>query len=98
MALSAHIYRWNIGDCSNGGISGKVDQVVIVNAEGPDLGWEGVPRVAIVHRERYPAIAVPVDEDEKPLPGAMAGGAFIYSQDSRFPFDGPISLHDRFEP
>jgi hypothetical protein len=27
----------------------------------------------------------------------MAGGAFIYTSDSRFPWPYPISLHDRFE-
>lgn len=29
--------------------------------------------------------------------GPMFGGNFIYSSDSRFPFDHPIHLHDRFE-
>lgn len=29
--------------------------------------------------------------------GPMFGGNFVYSSDSRFPFDYPLGIHDRFE-
>jgi len=46
-----------------------------------------------VHRVR----AVPVDEDDNPVLGGMFGGQWIHASDSRFPFETPIPVHDRFE-
>jgi hypothetical protein len=97
--LICQIYR-NGRDCSNGGISGRVDAVTLIDI-GVDL-FEPVadrPAVKLVKRQmgrRTYLHAEPVDQPQG-LVGPMAGGTFIYSNDSRFPSDYPIALHDRWE-
>jgi hypothetical protein len=91
-------------DATNGGISSRCHQVTLVG-----LGPEGeifeptveAPAVRLVRRRtslsnRVYLHAEPVDKPEG-MVGPMAGGNFIYTSDSRFPCDYPISLHDRFE-
>lgn len=86
--------------CSNMGISSRVKNVVLVG--------NGIPQIFSPNAET-PAVylkrnicggeyihAEPV-EQPKGMIGPMAGGAFIYSHDSRFPVRYPISLHDRFD-
>lgn len=107
VALIAHIYRRSGGDCSNSGISSRADKVIIVNVEGreiPDSEMPDVPRVQIVTRhfgERTVYHVEPVDHPEG-MNGPMAGGALVYSSDSRFRDAiggtyGALNLHDRFE-
>jgi hypothetical protein len=91
--------------CANSGISERHDEVLLIGdgVDGPfseeDAARLGRPVVVLVRRDlpsRNCASeylhAVP-----KELGGrhSMAGGAFIYTSDSRFPCDYPISLHDR---
>ena len=107
MGLNTNIFRWSLGDCSNGGISGKYDQVCVINADGPFDPTPDCPAVELMTRNIGGVIyvrAVPVDiKDEC----HMHGGTFIYTSDSRFgdavekltgrPHDGPVALHDRVE-
>jgi hypothetical protein len=99
--LMCHVYSPATGgDCTNGGITSKNNFVAL---ELPD-GTAGLPRsytghlpvVRIVRRQiagREYVHAVPKD-----IPGHfMFGGNFIYTSDSRFPFDYPIAVHDRVE-
>jgi hypothetical protein len=100
--LTCEIFRWSLGECSNGGISSRCNKVVLIGLgrsaqvfePGPDC-----PAVRIVKRtigrSEY-LHAEPVDQPEG-LVGPMSGGTFIYSCDSRFPWDYPIALHDRWE-
>jgi len=49
-------------------------------------------------RSRYQivnAVAVPADHDDKRW--NMYGGHDIHTSDSRFPFTGPLPVHDRYE-
>jgi len=91
-----------IGNCSNGGISSKYKDVLVI-IEGQDIGpfeeSEDRPTVKIVKRiicgEEYIHA-----EPTSIKGGCMAGGCFIYSCDSRFMeaiSSYPISLHDRQE-
>ena len=90
------------GDCSNGGISSRVKNVILVG--------EGIPEIAHASDD-YPAVvidsvrigakthffAVPKELHDQKNVWTMASAAFIWSSDSRFPFEYPISLHDRVE-
>ena len=64
------------------GIGGKIPQL--------PAGTTGAASNPYVHAEP----PFPAPEGER---GWMAGGCFIHSSDSRFPFDYPISLHERAE-
>lgn len=110
MGLTAEVYRWTLGDCSNGGISSRVDKVTIVNADGPFEPSEDAPAVELVaekHFEWATIRAVPVDAPEDRRNGPMMGGAYVATSDSRFReaierlighgFYGAVALHDRWE-
>jgi hypothetical protein len=51
--VRAYIYRWSLGDCSNGGISGRVDQVTVIDDEvgGSMEPTEYAPAVRLVPPE-----------------------------------------------
>lgn len=95
--LICEIYKWSLRDCSNGGISSTHTKVTLVGDNIPQIFpvSDAAPAVVIKSKiwdsEPY-YYAEPVG-----LKGTMAGGAFIYSCDSRFPHRYPISLHDRVE-
>ena len=89
-----------IGNCSNNGISNRFDQVILVGAGIAEIfePSEDCPAVKLIRRNiggEYLSVE-PIDRDESKTP-YMAGGAFIYSSDSRFPSSYPIPLHDRQE-
>ena len=102
--ISCQIYRWNLGECSNGGISSKVNAVVLV---GPNIDQvfeadEMRPAVKLVKRiiagkEYVHAEPILPNGEWKHF---MAGGTYIKG-DSRFSeavgHGYPISLHDRTE-
>lgn len=48
-------------------------------------------------RDRTYMHVEPVAECPPDMRGWMAGGAFVYTSDSRFPNPYPLSLHDRAE-
>ena len=93
------------GNCSNHGLSSKVDKVVITS-EDFEIDevfevTEDMPEVVIIKRERNSfkdVIAVPREllESGKHY---MFGGSFIYTSDSRFAeiSSSPIKLFDRVE-
>ena len=108
-ALSCNIFvNKAIGDCSNGGISSRFNQVYVICPEG---NWEidlsnpdEIPENLVmselvvfgggcnVYRK-----FVPYKTKDK---WSMMGGAFVYSSDCRFRDyfgDYPIPLCDRFE-
>ena len=98
------------GNCSNSGVSSRVDSVVLCPEDKALNDW-GLPKLfdatddrpAVVLRtirvsEDYEHVyAVPVELIESGNGGCMFGGSFIYSNDSRFPLRHPIPLHDRIE-
>lgn len=60
---------------------------------GVSAGRRNIRKDGTVVRVR----AVPADDEGNPRIGGMFGGNFITASDSRFPFDNPIPVHDRFE-
>lgn len=93
-------------DCSNGGISGRVKSVTLVGYDSqgnliPEIFDETSERPAVWIEWRklfgdgklYPC-ARPAELGERQ---GMMGGAYIYTMDSRFPWDYPVPLHDRIE-
>lgn len=87
------IFKPKYGDSSNGGISHKHTEVLLVLPEGgPFKESDDMPMVEL--RENY---GIPRAVAINCTKWAMFGGCFIYSSDSRFPNDQPIKLFDRFE-
>lgn len=88
-----------IGDCSAGGISSRVEAVTLVGEGIPEVfpATDDAPAV-VVHANTFAGKKY-FHVDPKNLFDAgkwtMAGGAFIWTSDSRFPFDYPLALHDR---
>ena len=101
--LPVEVYKCNLGDCSNGGLSSKVNEVYIPCASGFLNVEEDDPKlVRIVTKDlgfSKHTHAEPVAEKPKGTVGYMFGGTFIYSSDSRFRdiAQYPIPLHDRVE-
>jgi hypothetical protein len=98
--MRAQIYRHGIHDTSNGGLSSRVAEVTVVgpgipqlveptdDAPAVELGDAGLLGNTVARpRANPPAGSTPW----------MSGGAFIFSNDSRFPYGDPIRLHDRSE-
>lgn len=101
-AIPVYIYRDKIiGECSNGGISAKYDEAFLVCDEGqcrfdPDDPPENLIVIGTIRGHKF---AQPYRETDPGHVGWMAGGALIYSCDSRFRrmSEYPLSLHDRQE-
>lgn len=92
MGLPAQIYKHNGQSYSNGGLSERVDEVTIVNIDGPFEPTDKAPAVLLV-RGNLPNTAkiVPASKlgetwfqlcPEK-LVGPMSGGTFVSTSDSR---------------
>lgn len=85
-----------LGPCSNGGISERVDQVTLVDADGPFEATPEAPAVRLVKRViggEAIITATPVVEHEsmachltgkETACGPMMGGSYIACSDSRF--------------
>lgn len=95
------------GDCTNDGITSKIDRAILVGDGIPEVfaTRDGLPALRLVKRTfgKNPYFhAEPVDDpraaDGKHV-GPMAGGNFVYSCDSRFRSicKYPIPVHDRYE-
>jgi len=96
------VFKFPLGDCTNNGVTSKVDSIYLHHGPDADLAdLEDLPDDELILVERTLGgrdawYAVPVGA-YKNNRGTMAGGNFIYSSDSRFPSDAPISVHDRIE-
>lgn len=92
-------------NCSNGGISSRVNKAIIIGDDIPQLfeARDDMPAIKIIRRNiggREYIHAEPVNPCPSNEIGYMAGGCFVYSSDSRFRqliCDYPIALHDRSE-
>ena len=106
MGIVADILRdGRLGDCSNGGISGRGAAVTIIDIPGPFEPTPERPAVRLVrcqHAGVQYIHAEPVEPVESGHIGYMSGGTFVHSHDSRFDKavgagGRPVSLHDRTE-
>lgn len=93
--MLASIYRSGPG-CSNGGISDRVDKVVLVGPNVPRIFEPSAdaPEVHLRNLNGYVS-AAPAEAPPEGHTPYMAGGTFIYTSDSRWPGGKPIPLHDR---
>lgn len=109
MGLTVYVYRNALGDSTNGGVSAKVDQLTLVNVDGPFEPKPHAPAALLLPNHYGTVKIVPADEDGKPVAGwHMNGGNIASSSDSRFGeavckltgagmFCGGVPIHDRFE-
>jgi hypothetical protein len=111
MGLIANIYKNNGQDFSNGGLSSRVNEVTVVNVDGPFEPTEDRPAVLLVEgNARGTVKVVPALEGGDgwtAWPGSMMGGCYVATSDARFTqavedllgisFYGAIALHDRYE-
>jgi hypothetical protein len=102
--------RHSLGDCTNNGLTSQKDSIDMyygsdLNEALNSVRTEGIldelPEDSLILIERNlfgkPAnYAVPVSILKKGQ-HSMSGGNFVYTSDSRFPSDAPISVHDRVE-
>lgn len=92
MPMTVYVYRDNLGDCTNNGVSSKVDQLTVMNVEGPFEPTEDRPAVILIQGpggQPNPCIVPAVQDEEtgawKEAEGwHMFGGNFAASSDSRW--------------
>lgn len=103
--LLVFVYRWGLQSCTNG-ITSKKDQLLLVDESicAPFPVENDEVYLVLIRRTIGGQNYVHAEErlNGKPLHSNeegtyMAGGNFIYTSDSRFPNQYPISVHDRFE-
>ena len=102
-ALRLEIYKHKAGDCSNGGISSRFNEILLLCDEGfIDIDENDPPAnlCKLVERDIGGMIYRHIEPVAKcPGCGWMAGGTIVYTCDSRFRrmSEYPLSLHDRCE-
>lgn len=104
VGLSVEVFRCNLGDCTNGGVSSKFNSFVLTGTNplngkevtGPCSPSPECPELVLVPGPLKSVRAVPRNLLES---GAwvMFGGNFVWCCDSRFPWDFPIKVFDRVE-
>ena len=106
-AIDFYVYRWSLGDCTNGGASGKYDTLYVECPGGYDELDESDERLFKIDTTAFGnPILVPKNKPSGVI-GPMAGGNYGASSDSRFSravklatgcdFYGALPIHDRFE-
>jgi len=99
------VFKNPLGDCTNNGLTSKVNNVDLYS-EVTESDYEALESLdgdvlVLVKRGSFMGrqlgdIAVPFSI-LKSGRHSMSGGNFIYTSDSRFPGEAPISVHDRVE-
>lgn len=105
MGLIVNIFRSDMQDCSNKGISSNHSKFVVVNIDGPFEPTDEMPAVKMVEGNLSGTVKiVPADVNGR----SMMGGTYVGTSDSRFSakyaeitgdrWGASIApLHDRFE-
>lgn len=111
MGLLVQVVHNNLGDCTNGGISSNLKELLLVNVSGstsPNARY--IPAMLVEGNMPGLVKIVPVDLVEGAYVAtkrwSMFGGNFAYTSDSRFhdavrkitgTSYGAVPIHDRFE-
>lgn len=87
-----------IGNCSNHGVSSRNKSLELVfdPAKAADFGDDAI---ILIHWEPMGSpmvLAIPLGILRRGV-HSMAGGCYVITSDSRFPFSYPVPLHDRVE-
>lgn len=105
MGMNVNVFRWTLGDCTNGGLSGKFDTLCVVNVEGPFAPDAEHPAFELVEGPggEGHVILRPVGEKR----WTMFGGNYGATSDGRFcraieamtgyEHSFPVAIHDRCE-
>lgn len=104
--LLVEVYRAaNRSDCTNGGVTSRVDHCVLVGIGVPEIfePSERTPALELCTKSvggelyHYARPVLGPDDPRKNI-GPMNGGNFVYTSDSRLPCGRrPIPVHDRWE-
>ena len=101
MRLRCEILKSSYGDCSNGGISGKYDHVILTDEADAPAEINGTPTVRLIRRQiqgEYLHIEPIGDAPKGQTIGFMMGGCYVMGSTSMgFPSKYPLPLHDRSE-
>jgi len=99
--LPVNVYRNDLGDCTNGGVTGNPDNMFVVPCEDGFLTDEGLAgRHNVVFLEPAEIMGSLYFKPRGITGHSMAGGNFVYTSDSRFgkTYSGqPVRVHDRVE-
>lgn len=101
MPVNVNVFRWALGDCTNGGVTSRQDSFTLLGEREP-VPAKGGPFLRVVKRN-IGGVYVHAEPVEQPtgMAGPMAGGAFVHTSDARYSelvgHSYPISVHDRFE-
>lgn len=104
-ALSVDIFKWNLRDCSNHGISSKYNEILLECPDGPiKVDEDNLPEnlCKVVKRNLFGDVYVHIEPYIKAKgAGWMYGGTIVDSSDARFGritgINYPVHLHDRDE-
>ena len=100
-ALPVYIYKHKRDTCSNGGISERYDEILLLCNDGfVDVDMDNPPEnlCKVVKRNLWGKDYYHVEPYVKAKgAGWMYGGSIVNTSDSRFAFDYPLKLHDRDE-
>lgn len=98
--LIVYVYKSSLGDCTNGGISSKVDKITLCGDGIPEIfeASADAPPFRVVRRNLRDGEYLHVEPWERPTgSGWMFGGNICNTSDSRFPNKYPLKIHDRQE-
>lgn len=100
--LTAYVYRSDLGDCTNDGISSERRELYILAKEKGPFEPEDIREcVYIEWRDVCGELYIDCKPAYFKKHWYMAGGNFLYTSDSRFreitKSQYPISIHDRYE-
>jgi len=99
------VFKHPLGDCTNNGLTSKVNNVDLYS-EVTEQDYEflnALDEDVLILVKRGMALGRQLGDIAVPWSLyregrlSMAGGNFVYTSDSRFPADAPISVHDRVE-
>ena len=109
MGMTVQVYRWNLGDCTNGGESARAGSLCVVNVPGPFNPRPEMPAFELVQGPGGPGHAIlrPVEAKRPGMVGPMFGGNYAEGGDDRFTqalrdltgarFYGAVPIFDRYE-
>lgn len=81
MGLLLNVYRWGLGDCTNGGASATVKDICVVNIPGPFHPSDSTPSFVLARGPSGDPILKPAAGGTGI--GPMFGGNFAHTSDSR---------------
>ena len=88
------------GDCTNGGVTARMPERLVVECSDGHITLEDVVDrgyTVLVLKDKPFAHAKPALKVEGEKRWTMMGGNFVWTSDSRFPWDAPVAVHDRIE-